>query len=438
MIGKVPKPGKGFRGLVSYLMRGDRKKPRDKNRVAWVEARNLLIDDPDKVPALMRATAARSKRVKNPVYHYVISWHRDEAPTDKLMREVADTTCKDLGLSEYQALYIAHKDTAHRHVHIVVNRVHPETHRAWKASHDYRRIEQSLRRQAEDMGLDYVPGPHNDPERFREERRQRRPKNPTYQKERRLGRTPGAPATLSEQRRTAFLLVYQNAENWQQFEAGLAALGLRFEGKGQGAVVIDGDNVHKLSAFSKSTRLKDLQKRFGQSLADHRSALPPEPEEPGAKREREAYNRAELAGLLHKAELIGDEQLEQQRAQHAELADVRRRATLQPAEDSPDYISYLAYRNAAAAADFAFALYNFRLIDEKQLARAARERDRAQSALDNYQPTVDQLTVDATKALFGSPKEKAEADRRLASSKTTRRAHEQDGFSLDDDFEPDL
>ena len=32
-----------------------------------------------------------------------------------------------MGWSEHQAVYIGHDDTAHPHMHIVLNRVHPET-----------------------------------------------------------------------------------------------------------------------------------------------------------------------------------------------------------------------------------------------------------------------------------------------------------------------
>jgi MobA/VirD2-like, nuclease domain len=165
MIGKVPRQGKSFRGVVNYLLFGKKHEPKPE-RVAWVETRNLLVTDPKKAATLMRLTAQKSKRVKTPVYHYVISWREDESPTDEVMRMVADTTCKDLGLEEYQMLWVGHRDTDHRHVHIVVNRVHPEDGRAWKNSHDYRRIECSLRRQAEGMGMHYVPGRHNDPECF--------------------------------------------------------------------------------------------------------------------------------------------------------------------------------------------------------------------------------------------------------------------------------
>lgn len=266
MIGKVPKPGKGFKGLVSYLLHGDRKCDKDRARVAWIETRNLLIEDVQKAPGLMRATAGKSRRVKAPVYHYVISWHRDEKPSDELMRQVADVTCEDLGLEEYQRLYIAHRDTEHRHVHIVVNRVHPETGKAWRTSHDYRRIEQSLRRQSEALGLHYVPGRHNDPERFFG--KPKRARDSELQQARREGRSPPLPQwdkAMIARRRPALQQLFAEAGDWDQLEGTLTAAGLRLEAKGQGMVIADNTGAMKLSQLGKQIRLKDLEQRFGQS-----------------------------------------------------------------------------------------------------------------------------------------------------------------------------
>lgn len=414
MIGKVPRPGKGFKGLVSYLLHGDRRKPHDKDRVAWVETRNLLVRDPAKAPSLMRATAALSKRVKRPVYHYVISWHRDEAPSDDIMRQVADTTCADLGLDDYQALYIAHKDTEHRHVHIVVNRVHPETRRAWKTSHDYRRIEQSLRRQAEDMGLDYVPGRHNDPERFYAKGSRRRMKDRAYQYARRTGKRPAKAASLRKEQIAAFLAVYHGATSWEQLDGALGAMGLRLEAKGQGAVVFDGDIEHKLSAFGKEARLKHLQERFGERLAEHRAKPAAESERPFEDELRGAQGRAQLAKLLQEAKMLDKVASARQWDHHAALNDAIEWPFAPVSAYEKRHQAYLSYADAAAAADFAYCLHAIGLVDRKQLARATRERDEAQAALENYQSTVDRLITDATKALFGTAKERREAQKRIA------------------------
>src|SRR5690606_14584799 len=76
------------------------------------------------------------------------------------MVRVADRLLAELGLQEHQVLIVAHGDTRHRHVHLMVNRVHPDTLRAWDDRHDYARIERSLRVQERELGLREVPGHH--------------------------------------------------------------------------------------------------------------------------------------------------------------------------------------------------------------------------------------------------------------------------------------
>lgn len=158
MIGKVASAGRDFQGVTAYLLDGKRRTARNPSRVAWVEARNLLLDDARLNARVMQATARRSVRCKSPVYHFLVSWRREEAPSNDMMRAVADTTCEDIGLGEHQRVLIAHDDTAHRHVHIVVNRVHPESGKAWNRRQDFVRIEQSLRKQSEALGLPLVRG----------------------------------------------------------------------------------------------------------------------------------------------------------------------------------------------------------------------------------------------------------------------------------------
>lgn len=165
MIGKIPKTGRGFRGTFNYLVHGKRD-AEDPNRLAWMETRNLFVDDMDKVPSMMRATASRSRKCQKPVYHFLISWRQDEAPADPTMRDVADRALIDLGLQDHQAVLAAHRDTAHRHLHIMVNRVHPETGKAWHTGKDWERLERSIARQALERGFLMVEGRHNTPEKM--------------------------------------------------------------------------------------------------------------------------------------------------------------------------------------------------------------------------------------------------------------------------------
>src|ERR1041385_2877856 len=74
------------------------------------------------------------------------------------MQTVANRVLADLGLSEHQALLVAHWDREHPHVHIMVNRVHPVTGRAWDRWQDQPRIQQTLRILEREFGLREVAG----------------------------------------------------------------------------------------------------------------------------------------------------------------------------------------------------------------------------------------------------------------------------------------
>lgn len=76
------------------------------------------------------------------------------------MVQVADRLVRDLRLQEHQALIMAHGDTRHPHLHLMINRVHPETFRAWDPKHDYAQIEHSIREQERELNLRAVPGHH--------------------------------------------------------------------------------------------------------------------------------------------------------------------------------------------------------------------------------------------------------------------------------------
>lgn len=267
MVGKVIGTGNGFRGVINYIVNGKKDEP-NPERMSWVGFRNLLTEDPEDVPALMRATANQSARCKNPVYHYAISWHRDHSPSDELMRDIADATIEDMGLSEHQIFYGAHDDTAHRHIHIIVNRVHPETTRAWSNSNDYRRLEVSLRKQAEARGLPFVSGKFNDPEKFGQ--KGRRPRNGEYQAAVRHGKLQ--PKTMWSREdikhlRAVLAPTFAEATSWDDLNARVTPLGFRIAPKGQGLIIEGADGFMKLSDLGKQVRIKSLEAAYGEAFS---------------------------------------------------------------------------------------------------------------------------------------------------------------------------
>ncbi len=122
--------GRRFGVLARYLMHG--RDGTDTERVAWTVGRNLGTDDPELAAALMQATADGNARVEIPVYHLTISFDPADPVSPERMQQVADRVLAELGLREHQTLMVAHGDRAHPHVHCMVNRVHPDTEKAWE------------------------------------------------------------------------------------------------------------------------------------------------------------------------------------------------------------------------------------------------------------------------------------------------------------------
>jgi len=271
VLANVPRPGKDFAGLRHYLMEGKQGADKDRNRVAWITTRNLATADPEIAAKVMTATAALSVRVERPVYHLIVSWHPDEEPGRGDMDQVAATTLEDVGLAEHQAVIIGHGDTANPHLHMIVNRVHPGTGVAWSTSHDYRRIERSMRRQAEAHGFAFVPGRHTEPERFKE--RADEPSEGEYQLLRRKKRE-SIPQWSREQSKALgdrLKPVLEEAQSWREVEEVMDAFGGKLVAKGQGMVVTDyaRSGYAKLSSLGSDIRMKNLEERFGETWGEH-------------------------------------------------------------------------------------------------------------------------------------------------------------------------
>ena len=253
MIAKTSS-GRRFGPLADYLVHG--RSGVETDRVAWTASRNLGTDEPELAAALMQATARQSAMVQVPAYHMTISFdHHDQVSPDQ-MQAIADKLLKDLGLAEYQTLMVSHRDRAHAHLHVMVNRIHPETGVAWERWQDRPIIERGLREQERAFGLREVPGRlHQIDGRKAPDDRARAADAPRQSERDDNGVFRGrVRALLPEARAT---------RSWEELEARLAAHGLRVEGKGQGLVVTDGVREVKASRVARDFSLRRLEDRFG-------------------------------------------------------------------------------------------------------------------------------------------------------------------------------
>jgi hypothetical protein len=261
----VSSSGKNFRALARYLAAGRSGQERD--RVAWSVGRHLPTDDPELGATIMRATAAQSTRVEKPVYHLTISFDPTDAIDRGTMEAVAVRVLERLGLAEHQAVLVAHRDRAHPHVHLMVNRIHPVTGRARERWQDQPLIQQVLRAEEQARGLTAVPGRlASIPGQAVPDRSDR-----TSGERRQAGRT-GEPALVDRIRRG--LDDYRAAGSWRELEALLAEDGFRLARKGQGLVIIDGVHQAKASRVARDLAFRQLERKFGVAYADRQQEPP--------------------------------------------------------------------------------------------------------------------------------------------------------------------
>ena len=155
MIG-MSSSAKSFGALAHYLANG--RSGNEPERVAWSASRNLPTAEPELAGKIMRATASQNVRVTQPGYHVALSFDPGDVVDRATMERVADRTIAALGLTGHQALIVCHRDRDHPHMHLLINRVHPETGRVWNRWQDRAVIQKVLREEEIALGLRVTPG----------------------------------------------------------------------------------------------------------------------------------------------------------------------------------------------------------------------------------------------------------------------------------------
>jgi hypothetical protein len=231
-------------------------------------ALNLLNLDHDGQVEEMIDLAETARRSPQPVQHWILSWREGEQPTTAQADEAVKMFLGEMGLAEHQAIYALHRDTHNWHLHLAINRVHPDTEKLitvnGRFDHEIAhraiaRIEQLQHWEPEAYAL-YGPdaadqitrlGPRNPSDRklsvnardFEERRGERSAE--------RVGIEDAAP-------------IIRQAKSWRELHDGLAAKGMRFEKKGSGALLWVGDRPVKASAAGRDCSMAGLRKRLGE------------------------------------------------------------------------------------------------------------------------------------------------------------------------------
>jgi hypothetical protein len=101
----------------------------DTQRAEYIGANGDFYSDSQQGQrAEMVALAMEANRSKDPVDHWLLSWKEGEQPTQAQCNEAVEILKRHLGMSSDQlAVFALHRNTENYHLHVVLNRVHPDT-----------------------------------------------------------------------------------------------------------------------------------------------------------------------------------------------------------------------------------------------------------------------------------------------------------------------
>ncbi|MBO6920214.1 MAG: relaxase/mobilization nuclease domain-containing protein [Rhizobiaceae bacterium] len=171
VVNPSSKAGHSFKGLHAYCSH-DQQRAQTSERVDWISTRNLAVEDPDQAWKVMASTAYAQNQLKQAngiragkapkdgaVMHVVMSFDGDEPTSPEEMQKAADELLAHLGADpakmraknkpkrrqfadEHQVIMYAHSDTDNMHLHLMVNRIHPQTGMVLPTNNDHNKAQE--------------------------------------------------------------------------------------------------------------------------------------------------------------------------------------------------------------------------------------------------------------------------------------------------------
>jgi hypothetical protein len=323
MLAQLFPPTNDFAALAAYFING-RERPPNPERVAWVFAQNLPTDDPLLAAKMMAATAELSKRCRDACLHTVIAWHKDERPTPEMMQEIARRTLAMAELDEHQAFVMEHGDRDHPHLHIMLNRVHPETGKAYDLYRSHLKFDRIMKQLADEYSFRYVP-----PHAFEPELTDAQSKGPSPKAHRAAQRgantaRPQWPKQRSRRYGARLSEHLSHATSWDDVEYLLAEDGLTLDAKGKGLVVGNKQGYSKFSALGLNLTAKGFEKKFRKKFVPPSKRPRPPTRHPGRSIwSVDAIDIARVLGTREQLRAAINEATGQRKARRARLPLLR-------------------------------------------------------------------------------------------------------------------
>jgi len=248
--------------LVPYMLKG-----KGGERCTWYMAGNLegvdRREDAELALSVIKLVQDGNVRARgDKTYHVVISFH----PSDRTLQgaelaELVRKTVAVVGLGDHQYIAVRHSDQEHEHLHIAVNKVHPETLKIHHPFRDIPRFRVLAAELEKELGLHEVDRSVTrvESDRSRDYEAQRGIESFSRWARRTIGNTTEL----------------ERIESWEALHDELSRFGVCLVRRGNGLAVVDATRqtlACKASALGRQWSKQRLSERYGEFVPGPNSA----------------------------------------------------------------------------------------------------------------------------------------------------------------------
>lgn len=313
-----------FAELVEYITDAQDKT----ERLGEIRVSNCAAATLPAVLGEVLATQRQNTRAAgDKTFHLLVSFRPGEAPDAATLQAIEARLCAGLGFAEHQRVSAVHHDTDNVHLHIAINKIHPERHTLHEPFQSYRTLADLCTTLEREYGL------QTDNHVSRRSVAEGRAAD--------MERHAGVESLLGWVRRVC-LDDLLGAHSWAQLHQVLSDNGLVLRPRGNGLIVESRDGTRvKASTVARELSKPALEARLGpfeaqaEVLADGASDGLPSPA-PAVVRDDRHYRKAPVRLRIDTTALHARYQAEQQRssAQRSEALAGARRRKLRAVDDA--------------------------------------------------------------------------------------------------------
>lgn len=235
-----------FAGLVKYITSSQG----INERVGEVRVTNCLTDELSwAVQEVLHTQKINTRAEGDKTYHLLISLAPGEQPSSEVLRDIEDRVCSAIGYQDHQRVSAVHNDTDCLHIHIAINKIHPERHTLHEPYRDFKTLGDICARLELEHGLQQVN--HG------------RKKSVSEGRANDMEQHAGIESLITWMRRECLEQV-QGAKSWTELHQVLHENGLELRERGNGLVITDqAGTMVKASTVARDLSKGKLEERLG-------------------------------------------------------------------------------------------------------------------------------------------------------------------------------